>query len=696
MRGRVVARYLTKVAAYDDSTLSKVMAGIGMLMAQSVIVTSPMFSEAEVRKYLKLRQSYHEEFVESVEDLAEALEEGRFGEAAKTAVRPLQAVGAIPVKQAQRALRMTSRALRGLKRIKRNSAEVDPRLLRLIYVAERLDPSFETEYRRPQEEYELLIKDLLRIQEVPAPVRTLLRKALKLAREAPTDTSNAGAWFEMDPSLKNKLRDLYGDLGAQMDAAYDQYKDDPEKRQEVYRKLMQRRRRVLDVAGVNREILQRGHQEDRVPLEKLLKREAKLQVDGPTEYVQVQLQRRLKEAAPSDYKGPGLPRELRKVFTQIGNAKTFDTMKRVIDDAVEAKVLYSEWADTLSNIITKTGKNLALKKNGTLTPIQWEPKTIEEFKTQHSTGDVIFDEETPEPQRQEILGRVSRALDDLEGIFGKGFAGKHGKPLRFEFTGAGGMASASYFGWDDRSNWKPRVRFGEDFDGLLAHELSHFFDDLLATKIAQTQSPDKPVTPGVHDLFGSTGVDLEYLANNDRWMDQLSKVIPELAEFAKAVVGTEDFQRWKDMTSNAHEIGINRAIKNLTGKPVYELDRDHPYRKINDNPPRFRSEWPPELLEATEHAYAQDIMDGDSRKLRYYQSGVEVWARMVEQYVYTRLADAGIANPWLTQLTYDTDELPQMMEQETFEKVVAPILDRLFARVKQQDILETTYSYDRR
>jgi len=689
---RVAARFRNRQAALPETTLPRVMAGMGMLMAQSVIVTSPSFGEKEIRKYLKLRMQFHDQFVEAIEDLAEAIEAGDFGNAAKTAVRPLQSIGSIPAKQAQRALRMATRAFRGLKKLNRNDIpDADPRIFRLIHMALRLDPSNVEQYRRPSGEYEDFLGGLLRIPELPPPVRTLFRKAIKNVKNLPTDTANAGAWFEMKPETKNKLRDLYVESEADQERIYEKFKDDPEKLQEAFKELTRKQNKLVNVAGVNKDILSKGFQEPKESLDNVLGRESKLQADGPTEFVLSRIKGALMQTAKERGKGKGVPRDLGKVITQVNKARTFDTVKRVIREAVERKVLYPDFNALADTVTARAGKNLAVKKGGTLTPLQWEPVTPEEFQEKHSTGPVIFDPDTPDKDRDEMLGRVSRAVTDLEGIFGKGFAGKHAKKLKFEFTGAGFGAAASYFGWDDRNEWQPRVRFGEDFEGLLAHELSHFFDDMLSHKIQKAQYPDHRNTPGVSELFGSTGVDLEYIAGrtstSSKYLERFREgPVPELADFVTAVVDSEDFERWKDMTGSAHETGIGKAIKKLTGKDSYELPDDHPYKKIYQDMPRLKSDWPPELLMATEDAYVES-MGGDSRKLTYFNSGVEVWARMVEQYVYTKLADAGIANPWLTQLTYDLDELPQMMDQETFEKKLVPIFDRIFARIKERELV---------
>jgi hypothetical protein len=75
----------------------------------------------------------------------------------------------------------------------------------------------------------------------------------------------------------------------------------------------------------------------------------------------------------------------------------------------------------------------------------------------------------------------------------------------------------------------------------------------------------------------------------------------------------------------------------------------------------------------------REMMRGDDRSLRYKHSVVEVWARMCEQYVYTRLSRDGIANPWLTRMSYDTN-IPGnevFMEQDYFDRVMVRLFERL-------------------
>jgi hypothetical protein len=678
---------LDKTAAYSAATLDQVMAGLGMLMVQSVIVTNSFFNETEIRKYIALRKSYHDQFAEACEDLAEAMEAGTFGAAAQAAARPLQQVGAIPATQAQKAIRMATRALRGLKRMQARDLPdgSDLRVFRLIRMAERLDPFNED---RSYKDYQTFLEQLIKVQEIPAPVRTLLRKALKLSQYAkPDETANPGAWFEMSPETQDKFKALAEELNRKGTEIFNQYTD-PEERRQKWLENDRKLEKLRNAAGVNMDVVLQGSSgREAESIDKVLQREAKLQADGPTEFALQQIHKSLYQSGEYKNKGEGkgVTREVRKVLTKLAKARKFDTIRRIIKEAVAQKLFGDDMISTVDKILESAGKNLAVRKGTPLAPLQWAPISEEEFQAKHSTGEVRFDEDIPEEKRRETLGRVSRAIEDLESIFGQGFAGKHDKPLQFFFTGGGAFARASYFAYDDPRTWQPRVKFGDEYEGLLAHELSHYFDDLLANKIARVERPGSPPNMS-RELFGLTGVKLDYLAGNEKWIEITSKTVPELAELAQTIVSTEDYARWKDMTSSAHEMAVGKAIQALTGQEVYDLPRDNPLAKVYWELPRYRSDWPPELLAETEKQY-KAMMGGDDRKLTYYNSGVEIWARMIEQYVYTKLAEAGIANPWLTQLTYDTDVLPQAMEQKTFNEKIVPILDRLFARIKERQLV---------
>lgn len=671
-----------KYAKLSDQNLDEVMAGVGMLMAQSVIVSNQFFDEKEIRKYLNLRRSYHDTFVKACESLAKDLEqEDPDLQIPASTMTLLLQVAELPPTQAQRALRLAVRALRGLKRVVQSS-RVETKLRRIVFLANQLAVSAEDDSSLRSTSIEF-ITALVRLSTVPAPVRTLLRKAIKYANYVTfSETANAGAWFEMPPERKNAIRVAMRSLLEEQTNVYKVY-EDPEKRREAYKRVQYKIDRLRNVAGVNVEII--GKTSEEPPLEDVLKKESKLQVDGPTEFVQLELTRTFRENFEKDGK---LPREYGKLLTQLNKARTLATAKRVIEEAKDRKLVHDDTVKTVEEIWGKISKNLAVQKGAKLTPLQWTPVSEEKFQEKHSTGRVYFDETAAPAQREETRGRVSRALEDLEGIFGKGFCGKHGKALEFDFRGTRNGATANYFAWADPNNWQPKVTFGDDYPGYLAHELSHFFDDLLGSKVDQLQNPEgfeklrQKHGPGSSDLFGRTGVDLEWWVSNSR----ATHPIPEVREFAEAVVNTPDFKRWKDMIGNLHHDWIGKAVENLTGKRPYELDTSHPYSAIYRDVPQFKSEWPPELLVETERVY-REKGQGDSRKLNYYNSGPEVWARMVEQYVATKLADAGISNPWLTQLSYDVEDLPQMMDQKRFEQLIVPILDRLFRTIKDRQLV---------
>lgn len=670
-------RYLT--AGFREQYLDEVMVGLGMLLSQSVIVSNQFFDETEIRKYLTLRRTYHETFTKACEGLAEDLSSSSDIELSKITSSLLKQIAQIPATQAQRALRLTTRVLRPLKKDVFKS-DVSPKLRRLVFLAVQLSVSDEVENTKPM--MVEFVTNLTRYPAVPAPVRTLLRKALKFINHTTVSgTANVGAWFEMTSEQKANIRSEMQDLLEKQKSVYQTY-EDPEKRRSEYLRIQKKLNRLQNVAGVNPTIINKVVEE--ASLEEVLKKESKLQVDGPTEFVQNEVVKYLKD----NYEREGkLSREHGKLLTQLKKAKTLETVKRVVSEAVGRKLLYSDSLEDIEKIWGKVAKNLAVKKGVKLTPIEWKPIDEKTFQEKHSTGKVMFDPDMPQDKRVETLGRVSRALEDLEGIFGKGFSGKHEKSLDFDFRGTLNGSTANYFAWANSNNWQPKVTFGDDYPGYLAHELSHFFEDLLASKLEKDTNPEgyektkQKVGPGSYDLFGRGTVDLEnylpYLKNKDTF--------PEVLEFAEAVVNTPDFKRWKDMTGNLHHDKVSQAIFNLTGSKVFELEKEHPYYKLYYNVPKYKSDWPPELLVETERVYLSQ--GGDSRKLNYYNSGTEIWARMVEQYVATKLAEVGVSNPWLTQISYDVEDLPQMMDQDRFEKVVSPILDRLFRRIKDRKLI---------
>lgn len=692
-----IMKRLDKTAAWEDQdVLGTLMAGLSMLLIQTVIVNHPFFDEKEIKRYLKIRRQFHQTFTTACEELADALAGGMYGPVDAGAVQGLKAIGKMGPKQDRQALRRMTRLLRGLQKLDWRTVDEmggDRRILKIIAYARRVDrhdPINEGEYERPHD-YDEFIKQVIKLEEIPAPMRTLLRKALKLKRyDAPSETANPGAWFEMSEQQKAGLRELTNRLQTELSEVHEKYKDDPEKRQQVYRQLGEQLQKVRNVAGVNPKVILREEQE---PLDKILRRESKLEADGPTEYIIGRVQAYVEEIGrykQKETKGKGVPREFGKVLTLLKKARTFPTVERIIKEAIDRNILGRSALEDLQTYFDQANKNRAIREGRQLVPLQWEPKTPEQFQADHDAGDVFVDPDMSDKDRDEMLGRVGRALEDLEGIFGKGFCGKHVKKLDFHFGAATGFASASYFTWDDRNNWQPRVKFGEEYDGLLAHELSHFFEDMLAHKIEQAElasgMKEKPSYGGwgPGDIFGNTGVALDYIAGSEKYREHLGQTLPEIVEFIDTIVDTPDYRRWVDTLSSAYEMILPRAIKTLTGTDVYDLPSDHPYAKALEA--KYKSELPPELVEEAERAY-REMMDGDVRKLSYLQSGSEVWARMCEQYVYTKLCQAGVANPWLTQLTYDTDVMSQFMDEATFDEQVLPIMDRLFAQLGTKNIL---------
>lgn len=682
MANRIAARH--KQAIYNDQTLEVLMAGLGMVVTQAIVVSNSFFDEKEIRKYLSLRRQFHDQYAQACNDLADAFERGDFGASVGPAVQPLRNISRLGPKQDRLALRQLTRLLRTLYP-HRSHITGDPNIQRLISYARNLSVGEVSDHA-----FNDFLSRLIRTQVLPAPMRTMFRRLQKLKGfTKPDETANPGAWFDMTDPQKKQIRETAQRLVKEKDEAYETHKDDPQRRIEVWERTIHQLQKLQNAAGVNLQIITK---QDEEPLETVLKREQKLQMDGPTEYMVGKVNQMVVQLGMRDRKqGEPLPREVGKVLTQISKAKTFGTVERIVRDAVSRQLFPNYTLEGLESYAGQMRKNRAVREGRSLVPLQWSPKTVEEFQSDHQTGKVRFPEEMPEDRQKELLGRVGRAIEDLEGVFGKGFCGKHAKKLEFSFAGdmVGSTAAASYFTWNDKQVWQPRVTFGDDFDGLLAHELSHYFDDLLYHKIDEQYRKDRGEPPPKSfggsaggNIFGNTGVSLEWFASQDR--PYLTNYLPEVMEFAKAVLSTPDYQRWKDKLTSAHDSFIPIAIKELAGQDVYSLPKDHPYIKALDA--KYRSDLPPELLQKTEELYTRS-MDGDKRKLTYYDSGGEVWARMCEQYVYTKLSKVGVANPWLTQLTYDIDVMDQFMDEKTFDELMVPIMDRLFQSIGVRNIM---------
>lgn len=690
---KVLERFANDGASTDNA-LETVAAGLGLLIAQNYIVTNPFFDEKEIKKYLLLRRQFHGDFTQACDVLAESFSAGDFGPAVKSAAPAFKAIGRLTVKQDQQALRLTVRAFRGLKHLSYSDVD-NPKLMRLITISRKLDPT--ATVSQYEDSFKYFLEALIKVSVVPAQLKTLLRKVIKLPLPGTvmTDTANPGEWFDMPADRQKSLKDLAEKTEKERDEIYDKYKDDPDQRQKQYIATARRLQKIQNVAGVNLGVIKR---EQSVPLDQLLKKEAKLETDGPTEFVRLKLEAYLKESGVyksthKQYKeGDPLPREIGKIITNLRKAKTFTTMQRVVKDAIDKQVLGRGAGEDTEVILAQAHKNRAVREGLPLTPLQFTPKTKEEFQVDHDTGAVEFDPDFTETEKSELLGRVSRAISDLEVVYGKGFCGKHTKKLAFKFNkGFHGTAAAHYFTWDKKTEWQPRVTFGPEYQGLLAHELSHYLEDLLKLRIDQQTEPERvkdQVQKGWGtggNIFGNTGIPLSRfapdgtLSGNRQW---IGKTIPEFVEFIDAVLSTPDYKRWEDKLGSAYDTALPGAIKKLTGMDYYDLPKDHPYYGIIEKA-KYRSDLPPELNEATQKHY-QDLTGGDSRKLSYYNSSTEVWARMCEQYVYNRLIDSGVSNPWLTQMNYEEDVF---MDEKTFDSVVRPVMDRMFAKLKERTLL---------
>jgi hypothetical protein len=693
-----------RVAESAGDPLETVTLGLGLLIAQNFIVTNQFFDEKEIRSYLVLRRQFHGDFIAACTALADSFEQGAFGQAVKPASQALRAISRFGPRQEQQALRHFSRAMRGLRRLTHRDVD-DPRIFKLLHIAKQLEGigAGEFDYYSHKSSIENYLTMLIKVPSVPAKIRTLLRKVIKmpLPNAGVMDTANAGAWFDMAGDTKESLRTAVTELEAQQEQIFQKITD-PDARSEAYKRVTRKLQKVQNVAGVNVGLIK---QQDAVSIEQLLKQEAKLTVDGPTEFLRLQLEQQVRETARYQYnrkEGEPLPREVSKLLTQLRKAKTFSTASRILNDASQRKILRMHDKD-LTSILKRAGKNRAVREGKPLTPLHYTPKTAEEFQAEHDTGRIIFDVEFTEEEQKELLGRVSRAVSDLEIVYGKGFCGAHKKKLEFRFSkGFSGTASAHYFVWDNKSNWQPRVTFGPEYQGLLAHELSHYLEDLLAYKLEQEREAQDPPTPErvkerqKHNyenlggnVFGLTGIPLSRFGEEgslSRNRELISKSAPEFVEFVDAVLSSADYKRWEDKLGSAYDTALPRAIANLAGvKSYYDLPKEHPYNGLVEKA-QYRSELPPEVNEEVKKVFG-DLMDGDTRKLSYYNSSTEVWARMCEQYVYNKLIEAGISNPWLTQLTYDIDDNDVYMDEKTFDETVRPILDRLFARMKGRQIL---------
>jgi len=680
--------------------LENLAVGMTLVIAQGIVATNPWFGEQQVREYLKARREFYGPFIFGASIVSEWAETVP---AVRPAAAPLARIAKLPRNQFQQALVQGARAFKSLGRIRPSELDLSPAAFRAILslnkVLQLVNPKEQGDYFRYQMTLEQLLSSVIKIQSVPTKIKTLLRQLSKLQSSvSPEDYqigANPGAWFDMSSDERETIRYEVAEAKSYQKALMESYDEFTDK--DIWReRLTQAGRDLAEVqgrAGVNVTLIEEA---DAEPLDTVLRREKKLQRDGPTEWVLNSLKSDLSssfEEYPTQ-RGYMTKRELGKLLTQLEKANTFDSMQRIMRAAVNRKLVSPRILDSLVTKVGLARRNKALRDGVPLVPLVATPITAEDFQAKFDTGRIDFQGEWGEDQKKELLGRVAGAVETLESIFGQGFCGEHAKKLEFRFasgSAVGAFAKAQYFGWENRNRWQPRVTFSEDYQGLLAHELSHYFEDLLAYKI-EDELHGVPayqyggVGHGPGDIFGSTGMDAR------DWVERLANPLnpdaknlvkfeefPELIELFESIVASEDFARWEDRIGAALEMTLPEAVR-AAGLDPYE----EPGRSYIDA--KYKSEVPAEIIADASQRYTRS-MDGDSRKLTYYNSTTEVWARMMEQYVYTKLSRAGIANPWLTQLTYDPDVMDQFMAEETFEGQVEPIFDKLFASLKGRGIV---------
>ena len=685
----------------DEAQLQEAMenlvTGMTLVVAQSIIATNPWFGEQQIQDYVKARREFYGPFISGASLIGEYAEEIPV---LRPAAAPLKRLADLPANQFQQALMLGARAFRTLGRMR--AGELPGPLVRAVMslndVISLLDPNARGDYFRVGDTLSSLLESVLRFRSVPPKIKTLLRQLEKL-RGTVSDTdfhigADPGAWFDMSDVERADIREELAAAKSYRQSIMDGYEGFEDK--DIWReRLTEASRDLAEIqvkAGVNATIIE---EEDAEPLDSVLRKERKLQRDGPTEWVLSSLKNDL-QTSFDEYPNSRLymtQRELGKLMTLLNQANTFDTMQRILRTALNRKLISKDVLSTLTQKIALAQRNKAIRDGVPLVPLEFTPVDPEEFVARFDTGEIDFQGEWTEDHKREVLGRVSAAVETLESIFGKGFCGKHAKKLEFRFhrgAGVGGFAKAQYFGWENRNRWQPRVTFSEEYDGLLAHELSHYYEDLLAYRIEDAlvgvpayQYGDVGHGPG--DIFGRTGVRAEYFlegvksAPPESQRGKILEMFPELAELFQSIVTTADYARWADKVGASLEMTLPEAVRAAGIDPYSEEGH-----KLLDA--RYKSELPPEIVADAENRYKR-MMDGDGRKLTYYNSSTEVWARMMEQYVYTKLSRAGIANPWLTQLTYDPEVMDQFMAEETFEEQVEPIFDRLFERLKTRGII---------
>lgn len=667
--------------------------GMVMLISQNVIVTNPFFTEPEIRKYIQTRKLYHPLFVASAAVVADELEKtgAAYGE---QAARDLRALSELSVNQTNLAIVKAMRVLQRLRpQIIRKMVDLPPALRQAIRAAYYLAAEEASDNKAGASAYMDLFKAATLMTGIPAPARTLFRRMLKLGvtfciLQMDRSDSDPGAWFQFSQEEKDNIRHRVKELIKKQDEILS---GPASERHGEWAKVADELASIQARSGVNLKIIEGGDES----LDETLKREAKLEVDGLTAFLVQKIEEEMWEhyeykKEKMKFKARLTKADMNKMLTRLRKAKTFPTVIRVISELVERKLLPRDFLERTEQLGGVINQNKAVRDGVPIAAIPFRPMKVEEFQSKHGAGHISFSEDYTEEEKEEILGRVSQAVSTLEAFFGKGFCGKHAKRLEFAFDEArlSYGAGASYFAWEDRNHWQPRVRFGKRYHSLLAHELSHFMEDLLGYTIRTSilgsgrEFPDS-------DIFMRTGVTLQtwvnYAEKEEGYYSKITKEVPELLEFARTVIGSEDYRRWGDMIGSLLEFAIPRAIKEVTGKEPWEQER---YKNI-DTELRYKSELPAEIVERAVKIFTR-ANDGDDRKLRYHQSGVEIWARSCEQYIYTKLSRAGIVNPWLTQVSYDTKppiDMPQFFDESTFEEKIEPIMDRLFERLRRRGVI---------
>lgn len=695
----------------EETAIQRFMAGVALSVAQSIMASSKAFGEKEIKAYLKMRRAFHPEFVSAAIEFANYIEDTPQKSVARD-VRRLAMMGPAKQKQIFQILPRIAVKLKSLK-IQDIDDVYTRRAFRPLFALARVTDEEPEEwgYSSRMETLVDLFKQIVKFEGVPTKLKTFFRRMMKIAGKTMSleyrpvtfgDVAEPGEWLSLSPEQKVEVQTRAIEIRGQEKDILDI--DDIDERRRALKQLSDERIKLQQEVGINFSTIERGPRES---VEEAIKKERRMNRDAITDYVidkWVKGQKQLRIDYPKHERAG--KREQNKVFTLLNKAKTLSTAKLIVQEAVE-KGLWGKGA--LEDFEIQAGRtkgNLAVQENIPLAPLDWKPMDEETFRDKHDVGTVKFDPEYTKKEKQEILGRVSRALSDLETVYGSKVAGRHARKLKMVFrkgSGTSGGALASYFGWDNRNRWEPRVEFGQDFDNLLAHELSHFFDDLIAHEVDRKskdpifQQSYGDIAKGPGDIFGSTGVTLSHSAEafgstelgdtlkhgksagKRTWQAKVKEDVPELAEWVKAVNESPDHERWKDLVPGAYDMVIERAITDVLGDVSWEEKEE--IRKIER-----KSQLPPGVNERAEELYREF---GDSRALNYKHTAVEVWARMCEQYVYTKLSRDGIANPWLTQMSYDTSTPGHevFMEQGHFDAVMVPIYDRLFARLRKKGMI---------